>query len=312
MKKQVLLIGGGGTLGSYTAEELLCLGHKVDVICLEDKKTDNENLTYIRERADLEFLKNFLKDKKYDGIVNFLHYQDEASYAPYHELLTKKCDHLIFLSSYRIYADLEHPITENAPKLLDITKDSEFLATEKYALSKAKCERYLNNNSLKKNWTVVRPVISFSERRFDLVTHSNREVIEAAEKGEALTLPSECKNLRAALTWAGNSGKMIAHLLFKEGVMGEAYTVADGENLTWGEIADIYSEVFGTQFLWVDTETYLLDMEKQGKEKWILLYDRLYDRFIDNSKILKATNLKKEDFKSIKEGLEIEYAKIKK
>ena len=100
MKKKVLLIGGGGTLGSYTAEELLALGHKVDVICLEDKKSDNESLTYIREKADLEFLKNFFKDKKYDGIVNFLHYQDEAAYAPYHELLTKKCDHLIFLSSY--------------------------------------------------------------------------------------------------------------------------------------------------------------------------------------------------------------------
>ena len=30
------LIAGGGTLGTYTAEELLRLGHRVDIICLED------------------------------------------------------------------------------------------------------------------------------------------------------------------------------------------------------------------------------------------------------------------------------------
>ena len=33
--RNVLLIGGGGTLGTYTAKELLRLGHKVDIICLE-------------------------------------------------------------------------------------------------------------------------------------------------------------------------------------------------------------------------------------------------------------------------------------
>ena len=41
-KKNVLLIAGGGTLGTYASEELLRLGHSVDVICLEDKVSDNE------------------------------------------------------------------------------------------------------------------------------------------------------------------------------------------------------------------------------------------------------------------------------
>lgn len=35
--KRVLLIAGGGTLGTYTAEELLRLGHMVDVIVLKTK-----------------------------------------------------------------------------------------------------------------------------------------------------------------------------------------------------------------------------------------------------------------------------------
>jgi len=72
--KKVLLIGGGGTLGTYTADELLRLGHKVDIICLEDKTSDNENLVFYKGKASLEYLDEFLKNKNYDGIVNFIHY----------------------------------------------------------------------------------------------------------------------------------------------------------------------------------------------------------------------------------------------
>ena len=39
--KRVLLIAGGGTLGTYVSEELLRLGAFVEVICPEDKVSDN-------------------------------------------------------------------------------------------------------------------------------------------------------------------------------------------------------------------------------------------------------------------------------
>ena len=54
--KKVLLIGGGGTLGSYTGKELLRLGFSVDVICLEDRKTQNPQLRFYRETATETFL----------------------------------------------------------------------------------------------------------------------------------------------------------------------------------------------------------------------------------------------------------------
>ena len=44
-----------------------------------------------------------------------------------------------------------------------------FLEKEDYALSKAKAEYYLRNESETSNWTAVRPVISFSKYRFDIV-----------------------------------------------------------------------------------------------------------------------------------------------
>ena len=46
MGKNVLLIAGGGTLGTYTAEELLRQGHQVDIICLEERISDNGNLRF--------------------------------------------------------------------------------------------------------------------------------------------------------------------------------------------------------------------------------------------------------------------------
>ena len=301
--KKVLLIGGGGTLGSYTAEELLRLGHRVDIVCLEDAVSDNENLKYYKGEATLEFLKELLSKTRYDGIVNYVHYRKYEDYIPIHELLTNNTDHLIFLSSYRVYADEQHPITEEAPQLIDVIKDdAKFIATEDYALSKSKAERFLHDNPYPKNWTIVRPVISSSHRRLDIVMTSRNDVVTAAKEGRALDLPLQAKNLTAGLDWAGNSGKLIAHLLFKKECIGEAYTVSSGQNLKWSEVADIYTELLGVKFNWVHTD---FPADSFG---WS--YDRGLDRCVDCSKILKATGLTAADFTSMKDGIAIELKKL--
>lgn len=308
--KTVLLIGGGGTLGTYTAEELLRLGCFVDIVCLEDKTSDNEKLTYYKGAATQEFLGELFAKKHYNGIVDFIHYPEVENYKPVHKLLTANTEHLIFLSSYRVYADLESPVTENAPMLLDVIKEKEFLETEKYAVSKAKCEKFLREESDAQNWTIVRPVISFSHIRFDLVLCSGQKIIEKTKAGEPILLPEKAKNLTAGLDWAGNTGKIIAHLLFKKETYKEAYTISSGQNLTWGEVAEMYTELIGAKFEWVDTDIYLRYEDEMRLKLYMLIYDRLYDRKTDNSKVLKATGLEKEDFVSIKDGIKIELSKI--
>ena len=124
-----------------------------------------------------------------------------------------------------------------------------------------------------------------------------------------IPLPIEAKNITAGLDWAGNSGKLIANLLFKEECFGEAYTVSSAPNLTWGDVADIYTEVMGGKFKWVSLEEYLEATDNFNY--YALVYDRLFDRNIDNSKILKATKLSADDFLSVKEGLLIELNKLK-
>lgn len=180
------------------------------------------------------------------------------------------------------------------------------MKSEDYAVPKAICEKYLREESDTKNWTVVRPIISFSDKRFDLVTVSGHEIIDAARSGKTVILPEAAKNLTAGLDWAGNSGKLIANLLFKKECLGEAYTVSSGQNLTWGEVADIYTRLTGVNFRWTDTEEYV----STGHGGNGLFYDRLYDRAVDNTKILKATGLNKDDFTSIEDGIKIELNNI--
>ena len=305
--KKVLLIGGGGTLGLYTAKELLRLGHSVDVICLEDHVSGDERLTYYKEYATIEFLEQLFAKTRYDGIVNFIHNRNYKDYPPFHALLSRNTDHLIFLSSYRVYADLQHPITEDAPQLFDVIKDDpQLFEEETYAMSKSRSERFLADNPYPKNWTIVRPVISFSARRMDLIMTGKTEIVDAKREGRKIVLPLAAKNLTAGLDWAGNSGKLIANLLFKKETIGQAYTISTAQNLTWGEVADIYTDVLGVEFECTAEDYRSDDMGAQFRWK----YDRAYDRSIDNTKVLAATGLTSADFKSIREGIIIELNKL--
>ena len=309
-EKKVLLIAGGGTLGRYTAEELLRLGCRVDTICLENYVSDDERLNYFKADANLAFLQDFLKDKHYDGIVNFIHYPEVEDYKPVHKLLCGKTDHLIFLSSYRVYADLEHPVKETSPQLCDTLTDESFFKNERYALSKSLAEKFIRNESESKNWTIVRPVISFSDRRLDIFTMNGRIVVDTVAEGSKILLPSIAKDIVAGLDWSGNSGKLIANLLFKKEAVGEAFTVSSAQNLTWGKIAEYYTELAGTQFEWVGLDEFKTAYPKT--DKFILYYDRLFNRVIDNSKILKVTGLNDSDFLPIKSGIKIELDKLMK
>ena len=305
--KRVLLIAGGGTLGTYVAKELLEKGAYVDVICLEDKVSACDRLKYIKANATFGMLESLFSKTRYDGIVNFIHYERVEDYEPYHELLIKNTDHLIFLSSYRVYADMQHPITESAPRLLDVSEDMDFLKTEDYALPKARCEDMLFSKHKGEHFTVVRPVISFSCLRFDLFVYSDNDIFDCIARGDELELPVSAKNLTAGIDWAGNSGKLIANLLFKSETYGEIYTVSSAQNLTWGEVADIYSRFTGLRVRWcADAEFEQNNPWVLDKKKYLYIYDRKFDRRVNNGKILAATGLTKKDFATVEEGLAAE------
>lgn len=307
--KRVLLIAGGGTLGTYTAKELLSLGCFVDVLCPEDKISDNDRLRYFKGLGNREVLEEIFSKNRYDGIVNFIHYKNVDEYKAIHPFLISNTEHLIFLSSYRVYANEEQPITESSPRIFDVTDNADYFTEEDYSCPKALAENYLRGERMGEPWTIVRPVISFSKWRMDLHMYSRNDLLE----NDTFTLPVHAKDLHAGIDWAGNSGKLIARLLFNPRTFGNTYTVSSAQNLTWGEVADIYTEILGIKIEWVDESVFLENNTRllTNPSKWVYNYDRKYDRLIDNSAILSVTGLSAEDFVSISEGIRIELDNIK-
>lgn len=310
--KKVLLIGGGGTIGTYIAKELLELGSSVDIICLEDYKSDNDNLRYFNAKVTLDYLKGFLADKHYDAIANLLHYDVPEDYIAAHMVIAPKTDHEIFFSSIRAVGNEQHPISETAPTILDLYEsgkftDTKFVENDSYSISKSRCERYLRQVSKFKNWTIVRPMINSSDKRLDIVVYTFDEPVIYAKEGKTMYIADHVKDKVAGLEWAGNTGKMIAHLMFKEHCMGRTYMLTTGHRMTWGEVADIYTDLLGLKVEWMPREEY---WAKFGSFRFPTEYDRAYNREADPTLILKDTGLSLTDFTAFKEGIRIELKKL--
>ena len=307
--EKVLLVAGGGTLGTYVTEEMVSKGVHVDVICLDDYKSSNM-VTYYKENVNFEYIQKFLKEKTYAAIVDFLHYFDVRDYERAYNLYSEHTEQIVLLSSYRVYADEEHPIVEDSPTWFDVDVDKEFFENENYALPKLRCEKFLKSCA-QKNWTIVRPVISFSNRRFDLFMYSGSAIIAKIKNKEKIILPNDAKDIVAGIDWAGNSGKLIGKLLMNDKAMGETFTISSGQNITWGGFADIYRDVLGADIVWGSMDEFIKYGPNMSGNKWGLKYDRLLERLVDPSKVMEATGTNKEDFKPIKEALAYEFDKIK-
>ena len=312
-QKKVLVLGGTGAMGVYVVPALLAKGYKVDVVSLDDVKSDNPNLRYMQvANAKVEdTIREILEGESYDGIIDYMLYTTKT-FSTRHKLLLDNCKHYIYLSSYRVYADEEHPIKETSPRLLEASDDADMLTTDTYALAKAKQEDILHASGYK-NWAIVRPAITFSKFRYQLVTLEADVFVRRAFEGKKVLLPEEALNAQATLTWAGDVAKMFVGLLFNEEAKCETYTFATAEHNTWGTVASYYKELIGLEYIAIPEKDYLEIMnpeEPMRGPRWILEYDRMYDRIVDNSKILQAANLKQEEFSTVHDALARELAEL--
>lgn len=306
--KKVLLMGGTGAMGVYLIPELLQKGYSVDVISLDQTLSTHPRLRYFTgDATDRTYMETILKEG-YDGIVDFMIYRRQR-FLEWYAFLLEHTPHYIYLSSYRVYADEEHPIRETSPRLWDVSEDRDLLTSEDYSIYKAQGEDVLRTSSYR-NWTIVRPAITYSKRRFQLVTLEMRDTVSRAFQGRKVLLPKSAKTVQATMTWAGDVAAMIASLLFCERSKGETYTVSTAEHHTWGEIADYYRDLCGMQVVWVEDEDYIRVKGDTPDKRRQLRYDRLFDRVIDNSKILELSGMKQGDLMPLYEGLKREISQL--
>ena len=312
MKKKVLVPGGTGAMGVYLVPELLKMGYQVDVVSLDTAVSTNPDLTYIQADAkDPAYIESLLK-QDYVAVVDFMFYPTREQFERFTTLYLENTEHYIFLSTYRVYANEEHPIKETSPRLLDVATDQAFLQSGDYSIYKAQAEDFLRNSSWK-NWTIVRPAITYSKRRFQLVTLEMDTVVRRMLEGKKLVLPEKAMPVQATMSWAGDVAIMMARLLLNKDAYGETYSVCTAEHHTWEEISKMYERIGGLQYCTVDTQTYIdILCPNHILFQQQLIYDRYYDRIMDNSKILNITGMKQSELMPLEKGLAMEFANFPK
>ena len=313
MAKKVLVIGATGAMGQYLIPYLAEMDYQVDAVALVEQQSSWPNVKYLKADAkDPVFFRQILSGG-YDGIVDFMIYNTAA--LPYYlPALVNSTGHYIYLSSYRIYDNKEHPVRETSPRLLDTADDIILRNSDDYSIYKARGENIIH--TLPKNrWTIIRPAVTYSFMRYQLVTLEAPNTVGRAFAGKKTVVPESARNIQATMSWGGDVALMIAKLLFNEKALGEVFSVCTAEHHTWGEIADYYKDICGLESVWADQEDYIRILNPDPNSRavrWQLECDRLFDRVMDNSKVLAATGMKQESLKKLYDGLKYEISRCPK
>ena len=311
--EKILVLGASGAMGRYLVPLLASEGHAVDAVSLDapDASADPPGIRRIQGNAkDEDFLLPLLENR-YDAIVDFLIYPT-AELAHKLPMMLDATGHYVYLSSYRIYDGKDMPIREDSRRLLETCDDPVLRASDDYSVYKARGEDILRA-SPRRNWTIARPSITYSAYRFQLVTLEAPLVVGRADRGKEVVLPETARNVQGTMTWAGDNARFFARLLFNNRALGEAFTFATAEHHSWGEIAGYYAELRGLHAVWAPEEDYMKILQPAPYYPgflWQLRYDRLFNRVIDNAKILAATNLRQSDLMPLRQGLENELSRL--
>jgi len=304
MTTKVMLLGGTGAMGVYLVAELRKIGVKVYVTSRRTWPSTGD-VRYLEGNAhDMRFVRQCVKEIHPDAIVDFMIYSTDEFRARVTEL-TAFSDQYVYLSSYRVLAD-EMPVSERTPRLLDVTTDPVFLATDIYPLAKARQENELIDKSAG-NWTIVRPGITYSKERFQFGCLEANTVCFRSFRNVPVVIPSVMLDKTTVMTWGGDVAKMISRLILNSSCYNEVFLTASSETHTWREIYCYYRDLIGMSLV----ETPTLDEYERiigSHYHYQMLFDRMFNRRIDNTKILRATGLQQAEFMPLRKGLEKELA----
>ena len=98
-----------------------------------------------------------------------------------------------------VYADSKTLITEESPRLLDVCKDRSYLKTDEYALAKAREENILLE-SMQKNWTIIRPYITYNVERLQLGAIEKDIWLHRALHDRSIPLPKDVATHQTTMT----------------------------------------------------------------------------------------------------------------
>lgn len=282
---KILILGGTGAMGVHLVNLLSPNPDCRITVTSRSRREGKGNVSYVQGNGhDMALLNTLLKDK-YDVIVDFMNYRTEEFRERYRTLLDA-CGQYVYLSSSRVYASSDSPITEESPRLLDVTTDTEYLNTDEYALAKARQENLLRESG-HKNWTIIRPYITYSEIRLQLGVLEKEAWLYRTLQGRTIVFSKDIAERMTTLTYGLDVARAMAALIGREEVKGEAFHITTPESIRWSEVQKIYLDVLeretGKRPRVLLTEESLNLQYAWGKYQ--VKYDRLFNRTFDNGKI---------------------------
>ena len=298
---KVLILGGTGAMGVHLVE---LLSHRKDVEVLVTSRSQRKNrgnISYIQGNAHDSLFLSSLLAKRFDVIIDFMAYGTEEFAKRYNSILNS-CNQYVFLSSSRVYANSKNCITEDSSRLLDIISDKEYLNTDEYALAKSRQENILNNTEFR-NWTIIRPYITYDVERLQLGIMEKEAWLYRALHGRTIVFSRDIAEHFTTLTYGFDVARGIEALIGKKETFGKVYNITAPKAIRWGDVLDIYLSVLEDK---LGIRPRVLMMEKCWNlndriRKFPVIYDRLYDRYFDNTRISSFIDL--ETFTPPQDGL---------
>lgn len=299
---RILLLGGTGAMGEHLTRILEKQNHHI-VVTSRRTMQSHSNVHYVKGNAhDNDFLKQLLAEC-FDVVVDFMVYNTEEFEKRY-TLLLDSCKQYVYLSSSRVYASSSTPVIEDAPRLLDVSDDSDFLATDEYSLAKARQENLLRTSG-RKNYTIIRPYITFSENRLQLGVFEKENWMYRAIHGRTIFFSKDIADKYTTLTYGFNVAEGIASVLNKPKAFGEAFHITIDRSYRWSELLSVYQDVI-EQRIGKRPKVILSEECPNLKLTWAqyqVKYDRYYNRRFNNDKIKRFIDTS--HFLPTKEGLEL-------
>ncbi|MDY3949649.1 MAG: NAD-dependent epimerase/dehydratase family protein [Eggerthella lenta] len=294
---RILVLGGTGAIGFHVCRLLAEAGYEVVVTSRRQRDSNVLGISYVVGNAKRRDFLDAVLCERWDAVLDFMVWST-AEFRERCESFLSSAEQYLFVSSYRVYAD-SSVITEDSPRLLDVINDPEYLATDEYALAKARCENMLFESG-RSNWTIVRPAITYDGGgRLQLGVMESEAWLARAVAGIPVPFPREMLSKQATMSGGGDVARMIAALVGNPQAYGESFTVSSSDHMSWSDVAETYRTVLPFDLV----EVALSDYERIYGAAYQIRYDRMCDRVIDNGKILRATGILEDSLVSMRDGL---------
>ena len=281
---KALIIGGTGRISTSVCAKMLEQGW--DLTLLNRGKQANripesKHLSqFTADISDTETVRDWLKDKTFDVIANFIVFTPEEAKRDI-RLFQDRCGQYIFISSASAYQKppVDSVITESTPLINPFWT---------YSQQKIACEEVYMQACRQTGFpvTIVRPSHTYDEMAIPLAIHGSHgswQTIKRMLEGKPVVIHGDGTSLWT-VTHSRDLAVAFAGLAGNPHAIGQAYHITSDEALSWNQIYKIVGQAFAAKPRIVHvTSSELIAHKPQLKGP--LLGDKAHCAVFNNNKI---------------------------